>query len=48
MKFCQIAFWFAGNAQPASPKSPEVMSCMSSESVHPREDEADFTDASPY
>lgn len=37
-----------GNAQPTSPKSQEVMSCMSSESVHPREDEADFTDASSY
>ncbi|KAL2941111.1 Protein LONGIFOLIA 2 [Bienertia sinuspersici] len=36
----------SGNGQPSSPQSQEVTSCISSESVHRREDESDFTDAS--
>ncbi|XP_021742658.1 uncharacterized protein LOC110708749 isoform X1 [Chenopodium quinoa] len=35
-----------GNYQPSSPRSQEVTSCVSSESIHPREDESDFIDAS--
>lgn len=37
-----------GIGQPSSPQSQEVISCISSESVHPREDESDFIEASSY
>lgn len=37
---------FTGNGQPSSPRSQEVISCVSSESIHPREDESEFIDTS--
>jgi len=38
----------AGYDQPSSPQSQEVISCISTESIHPREDESDYNDAASY